>query len=222
MTSKTIAINVSSEMPPEEEDIKLYLINALTNSLADQLTNGKTLSSSMASNINVKAETPEGTESVKFTLSGTSSSSRIENFSPYALFGDIEGNYYSSTLGGGSYTLNIIAYDQNSATGNILAEETISFTVSGSGSGRMAVAYPNPVKEDGRVSIELPKGTKGTFQYLVTNSLGTVVDKGTFNATESQRNFNLELSNVGRQVEGVYYFNLISRDFSQSIPLIRK
>ena len=217
----TITITAST-LPSTDDEITLYLVDAITNSRVTPILDGGSLNASQTIDSNIEAVTPEGTESVRFELSGSSNRVHIENYVPYALFRDIEGDYFRTTLSNGVYILTVKAYSDNLGRGELIAEETFRFTVSGSTTGKVAVAFPNPVKEDGKVSIRLPEGIQGNFDFMVTNSLGAIVDKGTFSAQETERNVDLQLSAVGRHTDGVYFFTIISPDFTQSIPIIRK
>ncbi len=217
--SITITASTSSST---DDEITLYLVDAITNSRVTPILDGGSLNASQTIDSNIEAVTPEGTESVRFELSGSSNRIHIENYLPYALFRDIEGDYFRTSLSNGVYILTVKAYSDNSGSGDLIAEETFRFTVSGSTTGKVAVAFPNPVKQDGKVSIRLPEGIQGNFDFMVTNSLGAIVDKGIFSAQENERNVDLQLSAVARHTDGVYFFTIISPEFTQSIPIIRK
>ena len=230
--TSAVTVNVEGEVAPppppptdEEEDtngISLFLVDALNNGRTGSLESKSYIDESQTMNSNIEAVAPEGTKSVRFELSGAGVRNHIENFAPYALFGDLEGDFYSGRLESGFYDLRVKAYNQPNGAGNIIAEIAIGFTITNSGAGRTAIAFPNPVKADGRVSIRLPEGSQGDFKYILTNSKGTIIDKGVLDAQEAERNFDLQLPNVGRQVEGVYFLSLMGKDFRQSIPIIRK
>jgi len=67
-------------------------------------------------------------ESVRFDFD-QQSKFRTENFSPFALFGDEQGDYSPGQLSVESHTLSATAFDQDNATGNIIAAGSLSFTV---------------------------------------------------------------------------------------------
>ncbi len=207
--------------PPAAQTITFNLINALSNTDAGALTNGASLSASKAQGINIRANVPSEAKSVLFTLSGPKTVTTTENFSPYALFQDVMGNYNAQNLSPGAYILTAAAYAASNGSGSLIANTSINFTVS-SVSSKTAIAFPNPVSTDGKVSIRLPEGTEGQFYYKVANGLGVQVEQGNFNAKESERNIDLELSNIGRQSPGIYYLTLFSRNSQQTIPIIRK
>ena len=220
--SATVNISVGSDTPspPAGTDITFDLINALTNESIGALVDGATISSSKTQGVNIRVNSPDNTAKVGYELyrSGALIKIGFENFAPYAVFGDIEGDYYTATLLNGSYTLVVAAYDSD---GQIISYKTIEFTV-GSSSGKSAFLFPNPVQTDGKVSVRLPEGTSGKFEYSVTNSLGVQVERGTFDATSSQRDVQLSMPNIGRQVQGVYYMTLSTNGSRETIPLIRE
>jgi len=117
--------------------------------------------------------------------------------------------------------LEAVAYSGNNGSGKVISSKTIRFTVTqGATAKAAAYAYPNPIQSDGRVSIKLPEDTSGNIEYSVTNSVGVQLEQGQFSADGSD--VNLELSKVGRQIQGIYYLTLKSADSQQTIPLIKE
>jgi hypothetical protein len=72
-------------------------------------------------------------QSVAFQLSGPVSATRIENAPPYAVFGDVAGNFVGETLLPGTYTLSATPYTGNGATGKAGAPLLVTFTVEAGG-----------------------------------------------------------------------------------------
>ncbi|WP_396634873.1 Ig-like domain-containing protein [Maribacter sp. R86514] len=201
--------------------LTLNLIDAISNANIGTLSNGSGLSSSNTQNVNIRANVPSTAQSVLFVLSGAQSETRYENVAPYALFGDIDGDYLAANLSNGSYTLKVSAYTGANGSGSLVATETINFSV-GSVTNKTAYAFPNPIQTDGKVSVHLPKGNGGNYEYTVTNAMGIQLEKGTFKAGESATDIDLELSNVGRQTKGVYYLSISKGGSNQIIPLLRQ
>ena len=77
----------------------------------------------------VEAFAPDGTESVRFGLSGPVSVQRTENVASYALFANSGSDFRGRDALPGTYTLTVRAFDENRATGNLLAETTLTFTL---------------------------------------------------------------------------------------------
>ena len=226
--SKTINITAGSGQAsnpsnPSTPAISFDLINSTTNSTIGSITNGATLSSNNSKSVNIRANAPPTTKSVVFKLTGALSRNWTESFAPYALFGDTNGNYSSNNLPEGSYNLNAVAYSEGSGSGSVIANTTIAFNVGNSSSTTAkTLAYPNPVKSDGRISLKLPEGTSGSYTYSVTNSVGIQLEQGNFTANPTQTVVDLQLSNIGKQTKGVYYLSIISSNSKQTIPIIRE
>lgn len=72
------------------------------------------------------------TESVAMDLSGPVNKTKVESFAPYALFGDRGITYFGKSFGEGDYTFNVQAFSEDDALGELLAQETISFSIGGS------------------------------------------------------------------------------------------
>ena len=220
--SSTVNISAGSGTPPPPSgsDITFDLINAVSNGVIGALVEGATISSSKTQAVNIRVNAPSNTARLGYELYRDGALVKIgfENFVPYAVFGDIEGDYYSADLVNGSYTLVAASY---SSTGQVTMVKTIKFTV-GSASDKSAFLFPNPVQTDGKVSVRLPEGSSGQFEYSVTNSLGVQVERGTFDARSSKRDVQLSLPNIGRQVQGVYYMTLSTSGSRETIPLIRE
>lgn len=223
--SSTVTITAGSGTPPPptNSDISFNLINASTNSSIGALVDGSSLNSSKVQNVNIRVNVPSGTRRVGLEVlrNGNRVKVGFEFFWPYSVYGDTNGNYQGVTLQSGTYTLIAGAYSSTSDINSVIARKTIKFTV-GSSSGKSAILFPNPVSTDGKVSVRLPEGASGKYEYSVTNSLGVQVEKGTFDAACSQRDVELNLSNIGRQVQGVYYMTLSSSGSKETIPLIRE
>ena len=67
-----------------------------------------------------------------FNLTGTEVHTRAENEAPYALFGDVAGDFQPWVPSPGEYTLNVEIYSGEYANGTRFAANTINFTVIGS------------------------------------------------------------------------------------------
>ncbi len=161
------------------------LVNADSNGDISPLADGDQvdLDGLPTQSLNVRADvTCDRVESVQFTLSlngqpvtlnnlGLPVSQNLPNpqdpnvwteqVAPYALFLDIEGNYFGRNLAPGNYTLTATAYTQDSALGTAGPVKVINFTVvSGSGNGGAAAAhvavYPVPTASQLFVQVVNP------------------------------------------------------------------
>ncbi|MCM4165165.1 hypothetical protein DHC50_16325 [Arenibacter sp. A80] len=127
--------------------------------------------------VNIRANTDPGiVGSVKFELSGTLTRTWIESASPYALYGDLNGEYNPTLLPVGSYTLKGTPYGLSGASGKVGQSLTINFNVVQSGStAKMSVAsmniFPNPANESVTVSFDEPIPLTQIYVYDITGKL---------------------------------------------------
>ncbi len=121
--------------PPPSGAFTVGLFNAATDSKIADLQNGDQLSlaefnaAGISSLAIALGSVPAGTASVRLTLGGPVSASRIENVAPYSVFGDSSGNYAGKAFGAGSYTLRMQAYPAQDAGGSLLLDSTHAFKV---------------------------------------------------------------------------------------------
>ncbi|WP_265991515.1 putative Ig domain-containing protein [Larkinella insperata] len=115
-----------------QQVVNYSLMNADTEQEIKVLTNGEQLNLSTlpTRNLNIRANTsPSPVGSVKLVLSGKQAKTQTDNGVPYALFGDINGNFNSWTPAVGNYNLTSTPYTGASASGTAGTPLTISFTV---------------------------------------------------------------------------------------------
>jgi hypothetical protein len=111
--------------------ISLTLVNAVTGQDIRTLVNGDTISfAALGTNrINIRANTsPSLVGSVRFAYDANSNY-RTESSAPYAIAGDIDGDYNWWTPALGSHTVTATPYTGSRATGTAGAALTITFTV---------------------------------------------------------------------------------------------
>lgn len=222
--SSTVTVSVGNGTtpppppPPSGNAISLTLINATTNGSIGALTNGTNVAS--GSNINVRADAAiSGVQSVYFQLRGATSRSWTENVAPYALFGDLNGNFASGTFNGGTHTLTVEAFSGDNRTGTKLETLVISFTVASG--GKSAIAFPNPVKQ-GPVSVKLPEEIQGEAAYAIISPSGTEVARGTVNARNLGDTRRLQIETDNMKNDGVYYLVIQANFNSYAIPIIKQ
>jgi hypothetical protein len=110
---------------------KFVLVDADTETDLMQLTQGMVIEmrNLPTLNLNIRAEATEDTESVVLELDGAKQFNRTENVTPYALFGDLSGDYIGNLLPIGSYTLTAQAFEGNNASGAAGPIELLDFEV---------------------------------------------------------------------------------------------
>ncbi len=154
--------------------LALELMDANTNLPIRILNNGDVIDVNAVGNaLNIRAEAP-GVGSVQFTLSGAESNSRTETAPPYALFGDVAGNYNDWNPSLGNYTLSAQAFSGPGASGTPGPVLTINFTVLTSAAG--TVGGGEFLESAGLVVMEtetLPVVGDWSYQTAIPDFSGT-------------------------------------------------
>jgi Flp pilus assembly pilin Flp len=113
------------------DPITFTLVNADSNQDIQSLEDGDviTLSSLPTTNLSIRADTRvDGVNSVRFGLDANGNF-RTESIAPYAIAGDVSGDYAPWTPGVGSHTLTGTAFSATGGGGDMLGAVTISFRV---------------------------------------------------------------------------------------------
>ena len=118
---------------------EFILVNALTNTDIMPLSSGDIidLSSLPTEKLNIRAETSGDVESVRLELSGAQVKNQTENFAPYALFGDRNGNYNANVFPLGIFNLRATPFSEDNMGGTSGSSLDISFEFA----GPLAFAY---------------------------------------------------------------------------------
>jgi hypothetical protein len=126
-----VTFNVVTNAPPAPPDVnRLLLINADTDRVIQELHDGDSFNRQElpTTNLSVQAVTDGSAGSLKFALD-QNNDFRVENFAPYALFGDNPGNDFVGGLFSlGAHTLTATAFSGSNATGIAGTGETVHFT----------------------------------------------------------------------------------------------
>ncbi|MEO0527751.1 MAG: choice-of-anchor I family protein, partial [Bacteroidota bacterium] len=111
--------------------VSFTLVDANTNQDILNVIDGDSinLANLPTSFINIRANTSNDAMSVRFVLTGEINSIGTENVEPYALFGDIGGNYRGRTLLSGNYSLTVTAFSEEDLQGMEGTPITINFEV---------------------------------------------------------------------------------------------
>ena len=118
----------STPLPTLASVINLSLVNVDTQELISTLEHNQTinLADLDTENLNIVANMDdEPFESISFTLNGET---RIENMSPYALWGDEDGLLNAWNPEVGTYILETVAYSEHGADGQAGEAHTVTFT----------------------------------------------------------------------------------------------
>ena len=113
------------------EVTELILYDASTDLLIRDLNSIDTINRTQLSAFNVVAQVCSDNlvSSVRFALNG--SVERTENIAPYAIGGDVGGNFNSWNVPNGVYTLVATPYSGNNASGSMGVSKTITLTILG-------------------------------------------------------------------------------------------
>jgi len=117
-------------LPPAIEVMSFTLVDAETNEDIMELTEGMEidLAEITATSFNIRANvSPSKVGSVAFEFNGNKG--RTENVVPYALFGDIAGNYFGRRLTTGDYTVTATPFEQTLGRGEAGNSLTVNFKV---------------------------------------------------------------------------------------------
>jgi hypothetical protein len=166
--SNDVTITVSGVCCNSSATAQFY--NLQSNSVWGAIQNGTTYSlSDLPASFNIQADVSGSThQSVKFVLSGPTSSSVIENVVPYRTPGDGT----PLNLAPGNYTLTVYVYTSDNASGTLCDTEVLHFTIAGCdnvtsgghvGSDQNGCSGYNPAAF---TSIQEAQGGSGTLQYM--------------------------------------------------------
>ena len=123
-------------LPALDEAISFTLIDAAADqpvSAFDPMPAGAILDLSvLPSELSIRANLGEEAGSVVFGLNDNANF-QTESFAPYALCGDIEGDYFDCKLPFGDHVVTATSYSEQSGQGSVIAMASISFTVINNG-----------------------------------------------------------------------------------------
>lgn len=129
-SGETLQLNFEFIQQVEVSVTEFIVVNADTNEDLFSLEEGMQIEISTlpTRNLNIRANTSEGVQSVRMQLAGEMSTARTENIAPYALFGDSPaGNYNGAEFPIGLYNLSAIPYSEDSLSGEMGESLAINF-----------------------------------------------------------------------------------------------
>ncbi|MDX2303618.1 MAG: choice-of-anchor Q domain-containing protein [Microscillaceae bacterium] len=213
---------VTPPPPPPSSGLSvssMTLINALTDQEIKTLQNDETidLASLPTDQLNIRANVSGGTAgSVVLESFGTVNSLRNENGAPYAMFGDVGGDYYGQTFSAGQYTFKATPYSQLNSSGDTGTALTLNITFTNN-INRVAASpsttlqnnleeklnvYPNPVLADGQLTIANTSQVASKVSAVILDRLGKTVYSGE-QMLEVGQNAEIDLSKLSLQ-KGTY------------------
>jgi hypothetical protein len=124
----------------------IVLIDAARDRDLRVMTDGMSINLQENKELNVRAEVlADGVVSVVFLLNGQVF--RRENEAPFAMAGDLNGDYFSWTPRTGGYTLTVQAYTDRNGRGTLLDTRTLTFRVVDQAPRKFAITSPNEGEE---------------------------------------------------------------------------
>ena len=208
----------------------LFIIDADTDEEVFELADGAVFQAGdLPERINLKAVSDNQVQSVLFEING-GVYKRLENVTPFALFGDINGNFLGSAFPAGGYTLDVSPFADVMMGGQAGPVTSIRFTVLNNAPGKNGIPrgyfiepirggsqeapdtfalnnnYPNPFNPVTTITFNVP--TTSHIQIRVYDILGryiaTLAD-ATFETGSHSVQFNaVDLTS------GTYFYRLIT------------
>ncbi len=139
------------------------LVNAETDEIVGFFSHGDEINLAMYPPKLTFAYDPfiEKVRSVEFIMNGKRA--RIENVKPYAIGGDINGDYFPYQIPLGSNTLTVVFYNKPKGKGKVLGSETISFFV-------IDVEPIEVFIDPDPIMVTVPSGENGMANFEITHS----------------------------------------------------
>ena len=196
------------------------LVDAVTDEDIQPLADGDKidLSNLLHKSISVRADVKGEIMNVKFSLNGEVL--RTERVPPYALFGDITGNYGGKVLASGMYTITAEARLKNKQKG---ASQTITIEIINTedAASRLQVAvFPNPLES--KLQITVKNATAGsTVSYRLLDMYGNIFLRASQNMATGDGEIPVNLSNLPLK-KGVYFLRIETANASPKIIRLMK
>ncbi len=148
------------------------LVNADTNEDIVALTEGMEINLNAYPNtkMNIRANASADTKSVRLQLSGALSKTQTESLAPYALYGDVNGNYAGTLFPAGDYAVTATSYSAAGAGGSAGDPFSISFKVVENVQQPFITTW---MTERSNNKITIPTHPDETYNYTVNWGDGT-------------------------------------------------
>ncbi|MEM9342523.1 MAG: hypothetical protein AAGA87_05715 [Pseudomonadota bacterium] len=170
----------------EPKDVTVFLVETESDTIVADISDGEAINVQSLQTgkfaIVVEADEPNFAEqigSVRLTYGDTV---KVENFSPYALFGDADGGrdiLGDMGLDAGNQEVKVEIYSDRGAKGSMLMSETYAFNVTGPSDPApepVPPAPPPPPPQPAPVPTPPPVADKGLIITLVDTETDTVVE----------------------------------------------
>lgn len=194
------------------EILEFHLIDAASNETIKVLEQGDVFEiDQLPESMTIVAITTEVVESVRFELMGSKNAEKLENWFPYALFGDDEGDYEGEAFDQGVYTLMATAFGEDDAMGSSF-ETRISFVIvpgrpSFFDSLETQVAlWPVPATDYVNMTFD---GTEEVIDLKVFSASGTLLQS---HLRDEEKDGNTVQIDVSQWPSGSYFIKAQTKD----------
>ena len=186
-----------------------------------QITDGEVISNEIANgkllNIRADVRTPN-VRSIGFSLSGPLNRVTTENRAPYALFGDVNGDYAGVTLLEGNYTLTGALYSGDNQTGTLIKTISTTFSVGDIANANLdeigliaeteigVKLFPNPATDHLTIAFDEPGNQ--LFGAALYDLKGTVVKE--YNIDDIRTSESTYSANFFGLSNGIYVLRLFT------------
>lgn len=157
--------------PSTSGDLTFYLVDTNTDEVLYELSDGTAIPASVAgASVSIVAAVADGLGAESASISAFGET-RVENVAPYALFGDVNGDYNSgnfSLVNGESYEVSASAYSGNGASGSLVASDSIVFQVGGTTPADPLGLSVSPASQN----LSEGDSQNPTFSYTVSTTGG--------------------------------------------------
>ena len=171
----TSTVTIVVEENSSEDPIRFTLVDAIQDTDIQELFNNQQLlaTETEGTELNIRADVHGGTVgSVLLEMSGPISVTRTENVAPYALFGDISGDYSGKFLPEGNYTISATPYSARNLKGEAGETVSLNFSIVAANSpvNRTKLnaltmnVYPNRSFDE--IHLDLPKGSSSKIMEV--------------------------------------------------------
>ncbi|MEM8509793.1 MAG: BspA family leucine-rich repeat surface protein [Bacteroidota bacterium] len=160
------SIAITLTVVPDVLSVTLFnLIDADTNEIVQELKEGDVIDMNglLSMNLNIQAVATDDVESVQLVLTGAQNKTMTENVAPYALFGDVRGNYKGNIFPVGTYSLTATPYSENRLGGVQGTPLSINFEI---------VAGPAPDFEISFTEVNQPTTCDGDEGLVIGTMVG--------------------------------------------------
>ena len=200
----------------------LTVVNSASNTDLFNLQNGSMIDPNRYPELTLRADFRQpAVESVIFWLNGEKV--QTENFYPYALAGDNNGNYNTFDFPAGEHTVMVHAFSRNDGRGRLIAEASVTFTILEKTSSLARKSkeedkgdepalslspeiYPNPFENV--VNLRIQSERTGPLSIRLTDPEGRTIWKETQMIGSGWQSLQVDLSSKTGMKEGLYLMQL--------------